>query len=533
MTAKILISVKQLSKTYANGTVALQNTNLEVQEGELLSIVGPSGCGKSTLLRIVAGLSKQTSGEVSIAQVFARAKNIKNSIGFVFQEANLLPWRSVIANVALPLELAGVGKKERLAKAAKILNLIGLNNVFKAYPRELSGGMSMRVSIARALITEPRLLLMDEPFGALDEITRQKLGQELLELKGTTGTTIIYVTHNVFEAVYLSERILVFGSSPGKVIKEIVINEPPMRSEDFRGKEIFSQAVMKLLRRLGKASRKHQISKPCVNKLQRKKFDYAKIASFILLPVLALIIIITLWQISVITFKWPHYLVPSPKHVIAAFFEKRKELLTATWVTFRISALALLLATIIGLAISLFLALSKYLYRAFFPYTIILQTTPIIAIAPVIIVWFGIGMPAMVTIAVIMSVFPIIASTTTGLFSTDSSLIQLFQLYNASPWQLLSKLRLPYALPYFFSGLRIAAGLSVIGTIIGEYVAGMSTMRGGLGYFILVAYNYLQTAEIFAATILSITLGIFFLLMINCFSYLVLRRWHASAIRIE
>ncbi len=262
-------------------------------------------------------------------------------------------------------------------------------------------------------------------------------------------------------------------------------------------------------------------------------FVYTKIVSFILLPILTLIVIIILWQMSITVFKWPHYLVPSPKHVIETFFEKRNELLSATWATFNISALALFLATTIGLSISLFLALSKYLYRAFFPYTIILQTTPIIAIAPVIIVWFGVGVPAMVIIAVIISIFPIIASTTTGLFSTDTSLVQLFKLYSASPWQILSKLRLPYALPYFFSGLRIAAGLSVIGAIVGEYVAGMSSMRGGLGYFILSAYNYLQTAEIFAATILSITLGVFFLLVINCFSYLVLRNWHASARRVE
>ncbi len=162
-----------------------------------------------------------------------------------------MPWRNVIANVALPLELVGISKRERLTKAAKVLDLIGLSNSFKSYPIELSGGMSMRVSIARALITEPRLLLMDEPFGALDEITRQKLGQELLQLKEATGTTVIYVTHNVFEAVYLSQRILVFSSSPGKVIKEVLINEPPMRSEDFRGKEIFSQAVMKTIKALG------------------------------------------------------------------------------------------------------------------------------------------------------------------------------------------------------------------------------------------------------------------------------------------
>ena len=240
------------------------------------------------------------------------------------------------------------------------------------------------------------------------------------------------------------------------------------------------------------------------------KSAHMRVFSNIFLPILAFIIIIVLWETSVLTFKWPHYIVPSPKNVFTAFTEEYLALFKATWVTFKVSLSALLLATTIGLLASLFLALSKYLYRAFFPYTIILQTTPIIAIAPVLIVWFGTGTLAMVMIATIISIFPIIASTTTGLLSTNHNLILLFKLYNASPLQLLGKLRLPHALPYFFAGLRIAAGLSVIGAIAGEYVAGASSASGGLGYFILAAYNYLHTADIFAATILSITLGIFF-----------------------
>ncbi len=248
-----MVSVKQLEKIYPNGTVALQDTNLEVQEGEFLSIVGPSGCGKSTLLRIIAGLSKETSGEVKIKGKSPRAKD-KECIGFVFQEPNLLPWRRVLANVALPLELAGTSKKERHNRATEVLDLMGLGDFFKAYPKELSGGMSMRVAIARALITKPSLLLMDEPFGALDEITRQKLNQELLHTKKVTKATIIYITHNVFEAVYLSRRILVFSSSPGKVIEEVLIDASSVRSEDFRGTEIFSQATIKTIRALRKNS---------------------------------------------------------------------------------------------------------------------------------------------------------------------------------------------------------------------------------------------------------------------------------------
>lgn len=264
-----------------------------------------------------------------------------------------------------------------------------------------------------------------------------------------------------------------------------------------------------------------------------KNKSYKNSFLMVVLPIVAFILMIALWQISVITFKLPHYLLPSPTNVLTVFVQKHSILLSATWVTFKVAAFALLIAIILGLSISLFLALSKHLYRAFFPYTIILQTTPIIAIAPVIIVWFNAGMLAMIIIATIISVFPIIVSTTTGLFSTDPNLLLLFRLYNASSWQILSKLRLPNALPYFFAGLRVAAGLSVIGAIIGEYVAGMGALQGGLGYLILVAHSYLRTAEIFAATILSITLGVLFLITINLISYLTLNHWHASASTAE
>lgn len=243
-----MVTVKQLAKVYPNSTLALQNTNLKINEGEFVSIVGPSGCGKSTLLKIIAGLSPITSGEVMVMGK-PPTKGLKFT-SFVFQEANLLPWHTVIANVALPLELAGISRKQRLKKAKGVLELVGLSNYLKAYPKELSGGMSMRVSIARALITEPRLLLMDEPFGALDEITRQKLNLELLRIKKTTKATIIYVTHNVFEAIFLSQRVLVFSASPGKVIQEIIVDSPPERTKSFFGSEMFSQTVMQVIKAL-------------------------------------------------------------------------------------------------------------------------------------------------------------------------------------------------------------------------------------------------------------------------------------------
>lgn len=246
-------------------------------------------------------------------------------------------------------------------------------------------------------------------------------------------------------------------------------------------------------------------------------------------PAVTLLILLVLWQTAILVFSLPSYLVPSPLAVVDAFRSRGDIILNATWITFRASALALIVSTVLGVGVALLLASSKLLHSALFPYTVILQTTPVIAIAPIIVVWFGVGTFSITTVAVIISVFPIIANTTTGLLSTDPNLLQLFALYNASPWAVLRKLRLPYALPYFFSGLRVAAGLAVIGAIVGEYVAGMGGSRGGLGFIIVESANRLRMAQVFAATLVSALLGVSLLLLINALSHMALRRWHASA----
>jgi NitT/TauT family transport system ATP-binding protein len=222
-----LVSVRGVSKDFANGVRALDKLSLDIQEGEFLSVLGPSGCGKSTLLRMIAGLSETSSGSISWT-------GKPNDLGFVFQEPTLMPWATALANVALPLRLAGVGAGERGQRAAEALKQVGLDGFENAVPRELSGGMRMRVSIARALVTVPRLLLMDEPFAALDEITRHKLNGDLLELWQRTKVTVVFVTHSVFESVFLSQRIAVMTARPGRVQSQIRIEAPYPRAESFR-----------------------------------------------------------------------------------------------------------------------------------------------------------------------------------------------------------------------------------------------------------------------------------------------------------
>ncbi len=227
-----IVSLHGVGKTFDNGTVALAGLDLAVRDGEFVSLLGPSGCGKSTALRIIADLSDATTGTVE-GPANGSSKGV-GAIGFVFQDPTLLPWATVAANVLLPFKLASGVTAQSRAAVAQALDHVGLSEFAGAYPRELSGGMKMRASIARALVTEPRLLLMDEPFAALDEITRFKLNDDLLALWRHLRRTVIFVTHSVFESVYLSQRVLVMTHRPGRVFTEFEIPASYPRDQRFR-----------------------------------------------------------------------------------------------------------------------------------------------------------------------------------------------------------------------------------------------------------------------------------------------------------
>jgi NitT/TauT family transport system ATP-binding protein len=229
----IAVSFAAVTKVYENGVTALGPLDLDVKRGEFVSLLGPSGCGKSTALRLIAGLTAPSSGTVNVSHRASEAR-AGHSIGFVFQEPTLMPWASVRDNVRLPLRLAHVPATETDQRIGEALAQVGLAEFTDAYPRELSGGMKMRVSLARALVTNPDILLMDEPFAALDEITRFRLNNDLLELWRTLHMTIIFVTHSVFESVYLSQRVIAMSQRPGRINAEFRIGTPEPRVEDFR-----------------------------------------------------------------------------------------------------------------------------------------------------------------------------------------------------------------------------------------------------------------------------------------------------------
>ena len=243
------IELAGVSKKYER--LIIDNLNLTVAKGEFLTIIGPSGCGKSTVLKLISGLTFATSGDILVDGM--TPKNARETMSFIFQDPTLLPWRTVRANAVLGLELERAPKEKREAKVDSLLELVGLSHVSRAYPRELSGGMKMRLSIARALATGPRLLLMDEPFAALDEMTRDRMNEELLRLREEQKWTVVFVTHSVSEAVFLSTRILVLAPNPGRIHADLPVNLPNPRTAELRAALEFEQTVTEVSRILREA----------------------------------------------------------------------------------------------------------------------------------------------------------------------------------------------------------------------------------------------------------------------------------------
>ena len=263
-----LVEMRGASKTYPNGVRALDLINLQVRDGDFATLIGPSGCGKSTLLRMMGGLTSPTAGNVALwparvahgeraerphATRAMHSDGNSPALAFVFQHPTLMPWASVERNVRLPLDLAR-NEDNVAAKLDAALGLVALRDFARVYPRELSGGMQMRVSIARALVTEPHLLLMDEPFGALDEITRHRLDRDISELWARRSLTVVFVTHSIYEAVFLSTRVLVMSARPGRITGELEITEPHPRTDAFRTSERFARSCQRLSAMLADAS---------------------------------------------------------------------------------------------------------------------------------------------------------------------------------------------------------------------------------------------------------------------------------------
>ena len=242
------VALTNVGKRYRTGATALEDVSFEAERGEFVTFLGPSGCGKSTLLRLVSGLSAATHGSVRVNGM--TPGDARELMSFIFQDPTLMPWRTVEENVGLSLELEHAARALRTERVERMLNLVGLTHVAQRFPRELSGGMKMRVSIARALASRPRILLMDEPFAALDEMTRDRMNEELLRLYEEQKWTVLFVTHSVAEAVFLSTRIVIFSTNPGRIAHDVAVELPWPRTAEVRDSPIFEQAVTSISRLL-------------------------------------------------------------------------------------------------------------------------------------------------------------------------------------------------------------------------------------------------------------------------------------------
>jgi len=238
------IQITGLAKQYGNAPAVLQSIDLEVAKGEFVALLGPSGCGKSTILKLIAGLTPPTSGAIRVDGM--TPLDARETMSFVFQDATLLPWRTVTENIGLGLELERAPRERREKEISALLEFVGLKHVAASYPRELSGGMRMRVSIARALATNPRLMLLDEPFAALDEMTRDRLNEEILRLRAEQDWTAVFVTHSVGEAVFLSDRVVVLAPNPGRIHAEFRVELPAPRTSALRTSPDFEATVARV-----------------------------------------------------------------------------------------------------------------------------------------------------------------------------------------------------------------------------------------------------------------------------------------------
>ena len=543
-----LVALRGVGKTFPTGTRALARLELEVRAGEFLALLGPSGCGKSTALRIIAGLSEPTEGAVEWPAADAAPPAGNGSrIGFVFQEPTLMPWANVFNNVLLPLNLHNAPARQAAERVEAVLGRVGLLPFGRAYPRELSGGMRMRVSIARALVTEPELLLMDEPFAALDEITRFKLNDDLLQMWQALQTTVVFVTHSVFESVYLASRVVVMAARPGRVFSELAIDAPYPRDRISAPRPSTPLSAAKRRRRSHKPWRREPNREErdalfrCHRRAEQKAVPPAPPRARagdrdgvlrIALPIIVLALGLAVWELVVRIKNIPPYVLPSPSLVLQTFAADWALLSRSLLVTLITTFEGFLLAAAGGVGLAVLFNQSRLVEYSLYPYAVILQVTPIVAVAPLLLIYLP-QRAAVLACAWIVAFFPVLANTTLGLNSVDRNLADLFALYHASRAQVLWRLKLPSALPYILGGLRIAGGLSLIGAVVAEIAAGSAGAGSGLAYRIAESGYRLNIPRMFAALLLLSFAGIVIFYLLSLINHLALRRWHESALQGE
>lgn len=535
MSGNELIEVKDIGMTFEaekNPVRALQDVSFNMKEGEFLSIIGPSGCGKTTLLRIIGGLIKQTDGEVIFKK--GTVEEMHKNSGFVFQDPTLLPWRKVLGNTLLPLEVAKKDSdaegEERVKKLLAMVDLTGFEN---SYPDELSGGMKQRVAIARALAQDPLVLLMDEPFGALDEITRGRMNFELLRIWKETGKTVVFVTHSIPEAVLLSDRVVILSERPG-IVKEVLdIKLKRERDTNIIETEEFSKYVQKVRKALGaytngrihinaKTAKGEEVKPP---KRLENFIPTPKISSLTLYAMYIIVFVLTIgiWKGLTSLFHIPSFLLPPPEDVFFEYLSLLMNglLLKHTYVTLYETITGFLAGAAIGMCLGYPLAKSRKIERILSPYIVAAQTAPKIALAPLIVIWLGFGLSSKSFLVALIVFFPIFVNMIAGMRSVDRNLLELMKSTGASKFDIFKKIEMPSSLPMLFAGFKTGITLAVIGAVVGEFVGA----NAGLGYLTIYAAGLMDTSQVFVAILQLTVLGIVLYALVS-FIGKKLMPWH-------
>ena len=465
----------------------------------------------------------------------ARQARRDRDYGIVFQDAVLYDWRTVAKNIALPLELAGWNRARRQERVGEMLELVELTGFESRYPWQLSGGMQQRVSIARALSFSPALLLMDEPFGALDEMTRERLNGELLQIWDETGCTVVFVTHSIAEAVFLSTRVVVMSPRPGRIAQIVEVDLPHPRTQDTREDARFFELVTEVREALHGGSgrpapRAERGGRPLS---ATSPVPAAPVAGEALLgrtmrglrgwipAVIVFVLGIALWEGYVKAFDVQRFLLPPPSDIAQTFWDERAVLWHAGWFTFKEAVGGFFIGSAAGVLAALVCARWRPLGRALMPYMIAANAVPIIAFAPITNQWFGLLNPlSKMIIAAVLCFFPVMVNTLRGLTSVRPQSLELMRSYAASDFTIFRRVRIPNSLPYLFAALKVASVLAMIGAVVGEYFGGS---QEALGVQIRNSAALFRFETAWAAILVASILGIAFYLAIGFVERAVLR----------
>jgi ABC-type nitrate/sulfonate/bicarbonate transport system ATPase subunit/ABC-type nitrate/sulfonate/bicarbonate transport system permease component len=503
-----MLEIRNLTKVFyedpkeqTGELVVLDNVSFSVPRNQFVCLLGPSGCGKTTLLRIVVGLNDADGGEVRVDGALVKGPGQDRCM--VFQNYGLLPWRTVRDNAEFGLEIRGQRLEERRALCQRTIEKVGLAGFERHYPHQISGGMQQRTGLARALAKDPKILLMDEPFAAVDMQTRELLQEELLKIWNTTETTVLFVTHSVEEAVYLGDRVIVMAARPGRIRADVKIDLPrPRYASDVKASPRFGELCGQLRELLRSESEPKKA--PAKVEPQKRKRPFKLTDHPNLVRVLSVVLTLVLWEwygrgVDPIFMSYPTAIVAAVPQMIA-----RGELQRALLLTLQGLSIGFVLAIIFGIVIGLLMGRYRLFDYLLDVQISALYSTPNVALIPLLILWFGLGMKSKIAIVFLAAFFPIIVNTYGGVRNVSRGLVEIAQAEGASEAQIFGKIILPASLPFIMTGIRLAVGRAVVGMVVAE----MFTAITGLGGAIVYYSNAFATDKLFVVIILLALLGV-------------------------